>query len=79
MTTIEGMIDRIKTNLESDIKLRKDVDKETADKLQEFVDKLDDLKKFKLGEFEIVNYFFVFVDEKFLFRRFQYIEIVEEI
>jgi hypothetical protein len=51
------MIDRIKTNLESDIKLRKDVDKETADKLQEFVDKLDDLKKFKLGEFEIVNYF----------------------
>ena len=51
------MIDRIKTNLESDINLRKDVDKETTDKLQEFVNKLDDLKTFKLGEFEIVIIF----------------------
>lgn len=54
MTTIEGIIDRVITNLEADIEIRKNVDPESCIKIAEFIQKMKDLKDLKLGEFEIV-------------------------
>ena len=42
------------TNLQSDIELKKEIDKELTDKLEIFIQRLTDLKSFKMGEFEIV-------------------------
>ena len=55
LTTIEGVFERIISNLESDIELKKELDKELTDKLQAFVVKLKDLKSLKEGPFEIVR------------------------
>ncbi|RNA00407.1 zinc finger ZPR1 [Brachionus plicatilis] len=54
LTTIEGIIDRVITNLGADIELRKEVDPDSCVKLAEFVQKLKDLKDLKLGEFEVI-------------------------
>ncbi len=42
------------SNLEADIELKKESDPELVEKLKLFIQKLADLKSFKLGEFEIV-------------------------
>ena len=54
MTTIEGIIDRVITNLEADVEIRKESDAEACEKIQEFIQKMRDLKEFKLGEFEVI-------------------------
>jgi len=54
LTTVEGVIDRVISNIQSDIELRKNVDKELAGKLEIFLAKVQDLKKFKLGKFHVV-------------------------
>lgn len=41
--------------MESDVKLRQDTDKETADKLKEFIVKLTALKNLELGKFDLVR------------------------
>ena len=57
LTTVEGVFDRIISNLESDIVLKKELDKSLTDKLEIFVGKLKDLKSLKNGPFEIVEFF----------------------
>lgn len=42
------------TNLEADVDVRKATDPEACEKIQEFIQKMKDLKDFKLGEFEVV-------------------------
>lgn len=54
LTTVEGVLDRVISNLETDIKLKMEVDKDFAEKLQAFVNRLTDLKQLKLGEFEMI-------------------------
>lgn len=54
LTTVEGVIDRVISNLDSDIKLKKETDPELTEKLKAFVEKLHDLKQFKLGNFEVI-------------------------
>ena len=49
------MFARIISNLESDITLKKETDKDLTDKLEIFVKKLIDLKNLKEGPFEIVS------------------------
>jgi len=56
LTTVEGVLDRIISSLESDIELRKETDKETAEKLKEFVQKMTDLKNLKMGKFDLVSF-----------------------
>ncbi len=53
---MEGVLDRIISSLESDIELRKETDKETAEKLKEFVQKMTDLKNLKMGKFDLVSF-----------------------
>ena len=50
------MFDRIISNLESDIELKKELDKDLTDKLVVFVEKLLALKNLKEGPFEIVSH-----------------------
>ncbi len=56
LTTVEGVLDRIISNLETDVQLRKESDPETANKLQEFIEKLVALKNFTSGPFELVRF-----------------------
>ena len=53
MTTVEGILDRVIQNLESDIELRKE-DQELVKNLRTFVDKLKDLKSLRQS-FTIVS------------------------
>lgn len=55
LTTVEGVLDRTVSNLETDVKLRMETDPETAGRIQEFVQKLNDLKSFASGPFELVR------------------------
>lgn len=54
LTTVEGVVSRVISNLETDIKMKKEYDVDLAEKLTAFVAKLKDLKDLKLGQFELV-------------------------
>lgn len=54
LTTVEGVLDRTVANLETDVKLRMETDPETAGRIQEFLQKLIDLKSFTTGPFELI-------------------------
>ena len=54
MTTVEGVLDRIITNIESDIKLKKEIDPALTDKLEVFLKKIIQLKELKSGPFDIL-------------------------
>ena len=54
MTTVEGVLDRIITNIESDIKLKKEIDPALTDKLEVFLKKIIQLKELKSGPFDIM-------------------------
>lgn len=54
LTTIEGVLERVITNLKADIELKKDAEKELTDKLALFVVKIEDLRALKSGEFDVI-------------------------
>jgi zinc finger protein len=54
LTTIEGVLQRVSENLKNDIELRRETDKETTDKLEIFVQKIEDLRALKSGSFEVI-------------------------
>ena len=53
LTTIEGIINNVISNLEADVDLRKEQDPELAEKLREFIKKVNNLKNLQ-EPFEIV-------------------------
>jgi zinc finger protein len=53
LTTIEGMIDTVTSNLEADVEMRKDQNPELAEKLSEFIKKLNSLKNLQ-EPFEVI-------------------------
>ena len=54
LTTVEGMIDNVVTNLKSEIESKNDQDKDLTDKLKLFVEKLINLKNIN-EPFEVKN------------------------
>ena len=49
------MLDRVITNLTSDAQLRKATDKEAAESIEKFVEKLTNLKNLEMGKFDMVK------------------------